>query len=113
VVCGAVTAFAASLNVNGTSLGAGNATVTACNTSASVNYTTTPSGGTYKVAAAPITSAVGCATMSYRVTLLGSSNSVLAEQTGTLDSTGAAAPDFSGSSVSASAVTGVALVITG
>ena len=114
VVFGAVTAFAATLNVTGTSLGAGNATVASCNSSASVTYTTaaTTNAKTYRVATAPVTSAVACAGLAYKVSLLGASGS-LGEVTGTLDSSGAAAPDFTSANVAAQDVTGVAVVITG
>ena len=115
VTFGAVTAFAATLNVTSKSLGAGNATVAGCNATAAVSYTTSYSASLpgYKVATAPVTTAVGCATMAYKVTLTGASNASLAEVTGTLDSSGAAAPDFTSSNIAASAVTGVSVVITG
>jgi hypothetical protein len=115
VTFGAVTAFAATLNVTSKSLGSGNATVAGCNATAAVSYTTTYSASLpgYKVATAPVTTAAGCATMAYKVTLTGTSNASLAEVTGTLDAAGAAAPDFSSSNVAASAVTGVSVVITG
>jgi hypothetical protein len=114
-VFGAVTAFAATLNVNTKSLGAGNATVASCNASASVSYNTAYSAALpgYKVTTAPVSTAVGCASMSYRVTLTGAGNSSLAEVTGTLDATGAASPDFSSNNVAAANVTGVSVVITG
>lgn len=115
VTFGAVTAFAATLSVTSKSLGSGNATVAGCNATASVTYTTTYSASLpgYKVATAPVTTAVGCATMAYKVTLTGSGNTSLGEVTGTLDSSGGASPDFSSSNVAASAVTGVSVVITG
>ena len=114
VVFGAVTAFAASLSVSSNSLGAGNATVQSCNSTASVTYNTAPSSGAYKVTTAPVTTAAACAGMSYRVTLTGASNATLGEVTGTLDATtGAALPDFTSANVNASAVQGVSVVITG
>ena len=115
VTFGAVTAFAATLNVTSKSLASGNATVAGCNATAAVSYTTSYSASLpgYKVATAPVTTAAGCASMAYKVTLTGASNALLAEVTGTLDGTGAAAPDFSSSNVAASAVTGVSVVITG
>jgi len=123
-VFGAVTAFAASLTVNSSSLGAGNATVGSCNSSAAVSYDTvgTTATKTYKVTTAtvttpavvaPATSAV-CGGMSFKVTLLGASNVVLGELPGTLDNlTGVGSVDFSSSNVPAVDVTGVAVVITG
>lgn len=115
VVFGAVTAFAATLTVNTKSLGAGNATVSSCNASASVTYNTAYSASLpgYKVTTAPVTSAVGCASMSYRVTLTGAANASLGEVTGSLDASGNASPDFTSSNVAASAVTGISVVITG
>jgi hypothetical protein len=114
-VFGAVTAFAATLNVSTQSLGSGNASVASCNTSAAVTYTTAYSATVpgYKVATAPITTAVACATKAYKVTLTGASNASLAELTGALDAAGAAAPDFSSSNISAALVTGVSVVISG
>lgn len=116
VVFGAVTAFAATLSVGSKTLGSGNATVASCNATANVTYNTAYASGLpgYKVTTAPVTTAAGCAGMSYKVTLTGASNVSLAEVTGTLDAvTGAATPDFSSNNVAASSVTGVSVVITG
>ena len=116
VTFGAVTAFAATLGVTSKSLGSGNATVASCNATANVTYTTAYSSASpigYKVATAPVTTALGCASMAYKVTLAGSGNTSLGEVTGTLDSSGAASPDFSSQNVAASLVTGVSVVITG
>lgn len=115
ITFGAVTAFAASLNVTSKTLGSGNATVNGCNATAAVTYNTAYSATLpgYKVTTAPVTTAVGCATMAYKVTLTGTSNASLAEVTGTLDSSGAANPDFTSNNIAASAVTGVSVVITG
>ena|SRR5688572_168668 len=115
VVFGGVTAFAASLSVSSTTLGAGNATVTSCNGSATVSYNTVYSATVpgYKVSTAPVVTAAGCSGLAYKVTLTGVANAALGEVTGTLDVTGAAAPDFSASNIAASAVTGVSVVITG
>src|SRR3954467_13136126 len=76
VTFGAVTAFAATLSVSSKSLGAGNATVATCNASAQVSYNTTYSATLpgYKVSTTPVTTAAGCATMSYKVTLTGAGN---------------------------------------
>jgi len=116
VTFGAVTAFAASLNVTSKSLSSGNATVATCNATASVTYTTTytatsPAG--YKVATAPVTTAATCLNMPYKVTLTGTNNTSLGEVTGTLDGSGSAAPDFTSKNIAASDVTGVSVVITG
>src|SRR3954468_426057 len=76
VVFGSVTAFAASLSVTSKTLGSGNATVASCNATVSVSYNTAYASTIpgYKVTTAPVTSAVGCATMAYKVTLTGASN---------------------------------------
>ena len=123
VVFGAVTAFAASLTVNTKGLGAGNATVGTCNSSASANYVSTlaTSGtnkGKYVVTGGTLTtdglSPSACKGMSYKVTLLDSVNVSLGEATGTLaDPTGDATLDFSSTSPVTSGVVGVAVVIAG
>ena len=115
VVFGAVTAFAATLTVNTKSLGAGNATVSSCNSSAAVTYNTSYASSIpgYKVTTAPVTSAVACASMSYKVTLTGASNASLGEVSGSLDASGNASPDFSATNIAASGVTGISVVITG
>ena len=115
VIFAMVYAFAATLNVNTKSLGAGGNAVASCNASANVSYNAVYSAALpgYKVSTVPITSAAGCANMAFRVTLTGAANASLGEVTGNLDATGAASPDFSASNVAASAVTGVQLVITG
>jgi hypothetical protein len=114
-VFGAVYAFAASLNVNSKSLGAGSGTVSSCNASAAVSYNTTYSAALpgYKVGTAPVASAAGCANMAYKVTLTGAAGTSLGEVAGTLDATGAASPDFSSANVNAANVTGVSVVISG
>jgi len=115
VTFGAVTAFAATLSVTSKSLGAGNQTVASCNAGAVVSYTTSYSSTVpgYIVATAPITTAAGCSGMSFRVTLTGSGNSSLGEQTGTLDGAGAGTATFTSLNVSAALVTGVSVAITG
>ena len=115
VVFGAVTAFAASFTVSSKTVVAGNATVSACNSSAAVTYNTVYSATLpgYTVTTTPITTAATCNGMAYKVTLMGASNVQLAEKTGTLDATGAASPDFTTSVVSVALITGVAVTITG
>jgi hypothetical protein len=114
-IFGAVFAFAASLTVNSNSLAAGSGSVAACNATAAVSYNTTYSATVpgYKVSTAPVTSAIACANMAYRVTLTGAASTSLGEVTGTLDASGAASPDFSASNVNAASVTGVSVVISG
>lgn len=115
VVFGAVTAFAATLTVNTNSLGSGTATVASCNSSAVVTYNTaaTTNAKTYDVTTAPVTSAATCSGKSYKVTLLGASNASLGEITGTLNTSGAATPDFTSLGIAAEDVVGVSVVISG
>jgi hypothetical protein len=115
VVFGVVTGFAASLTLNSKSVGAGNATVASCNASASISYNTSYSATIpgYKVGTTPFTTAAGCASMAYRVTLSGAANASLGEITGTTDASGNGTPDFSASNIAASSVTGVSVVISG
>lgn len=115
VVFGTASAFASSLTVSSTSLGSGNAGVSSCNASAAVTYNTAYASNIpgYEVTTTPVTSAAACNAKSYKVTLTGSSNTALAERTGTLDASGNATPDFSTSDVAAANVTGVSVVITG
>lgn len=118
VVFGGATAFAATLSVNSTSLGAGNATVASCNSAATVSYSTVPTTNakTYDVSTASITTSgtgTGCANMAFKVTLFGANNTTLGEKTGALDGTGAGSVDFTSLVVPASDVTGVAVVVTG
>ena len=118
VVFGAATAFAATLTVNSSSVGAGNTTVASCNSAAAVSYSTTPTTGTktYAVSTAAVSTSgtgTGCANMSFKVTLLGVGNSSLGERSGTLDGTGAGSVDFTSLAIPASDVTGVAVVVTG
>jgi hypothetical protein len=112
VVFGVVTAFAASLNVSSDSLGAGNATVAACQSAAHVTYSTT---GT-TVDSADVTfsgGAVGdeCDGLSAEVTLSGT-NSLSAAATATVANAVASA-DFSSANVNAEDVTDVSVVISG
>lgn len=117
VVFGAVTAFAASLTVNSSSLAAGNTTVAACNTHASVSYAPTASGTGFQTGTATVTitpddptnQPTPCDGMAFKVTLLGASNSVLATQSGTLSGNSGTA-SFT---ADAATVSGVAVVITG
>ena len=114
VVFGAVTAFAAGFTVTSTTVVSGNATVAACNSSASVSYTTawdaTLPG--YAVATAPVTTGAGCGSMAYKVSLTGTGGAQLAEQTGTLTS-GSATPNFASAHILAANVVGISVTITG
>ena len=111
VVFGAVTAFAATLNVSSTTLGAGNATVAACKDAAAVTYT--PTGANVGTATVTFSgTGAGCNGMTAQVTLTGINSlaSSPASGSGTVAS-GVATVNFS--SVAASDVTGVSVVITG
>jgi hypothetical protein len=121
VVAGLVTftgiyGLAASLNLSTSSLGAGTATVAACQ-AATINVTYTPSyAATIPGYAAGTVTAnnlqATCYSMPYRITLYGAAGASLGEVTGT---TPAAGTTFTASfaTASAAAVTGVALVISG
>lgn len=115
VTFGAVTAFAATLNVSSKSLSAGNASVSTCNAAANVTYTTSYSSSLpgYIVATAPITTAGTCSGMSFKVTLTGASGQLGTDVPGTLDGTGAGTATFTSQGISAALVTGVSVVITG
>ncbi len=114
-VFGVATAFAAALTVNSKTLGSGNAGVSSCNTTAAVSYNTAYDSALpgYEVTTTRVTTAVGCANKSYKVTLTGAANASLAERTGSLDASGNVTPDFATSNVAAADVTGVSVVITG
>jgi hypothetical protein len=117
VVFGAVTAFAATLNVSSTSLAAGNALVTSCNDNAAVSYANVANGTAFKVGTTTVTTSgaqsPGCGSMTFQVTLTGASGA-LASKTGTLASNGTGTVDFStGTAVDPHDVTGVSVVITG
>ncbi len=121
VVAGLVTftgmyGLAASLNLSTSSLGAGTATVAACQ-AATINVTYTPSyAATIPGYATGTVTAnnlqTTCYSMPYRITLYGAAGVSLGEVTGT---TPAAGTTFTASFATASAasVTGVALVISG
>ncbi|MGA9114912.1 MAG: hypothetical protein WB802_14120 [Candidatus Dormiibacterota bacterium] len=109
-------ALAASLNVTSDNLGAGTATVAACQ-SATLNATYTPlsytSGTGYTAATVTVNNLQStCYGVPYRVTLYGSGGASLGEATGTTPGTGTTfAAAFT--AVSAASVTGVAVVLGG
>jgi hypothetical protein len=112
--------LAASLSVNSDTLGAGNATVAACQAgTVSVSYTSSYS------ASAPVgyqatnvnlgnldTTSGGCGGKAVKVTLSGAANVSLGEYTGTVPSSGTTM-SLSASGIAASSVTGVSVVIAG
>jgi hypothetical protein len=111
-----VYALAASLTVSSSSLGAGTATVAACQ-SATLNATYTPltytAGTGYTAATVTVNNLQSsCYSVPYRVTLYGTGGTSLGEATGTTPATGSTfAAAFT--AVSASSVTGVAVVLGG
>lgn len=113
-VFGAVTGFAATLNVNSDTLGAGDKVVASCNATASVKYTTAFVTGSYKVATVPVTTAATCKGLDYKVTLTGATSNVLGEKTGTLSATdGSTTLDVASLAIPAASVTGVSIVLSG
>jgi uncharacterized membrane protein (UPF0136 family) len=122
VVFGAVYGLAASLGVSSKSLGAGNASVSACQSgtltaSYAVSYDSSLPGykvGVVTVSGLDTTSPTNCASKAFRVTLTNSSNASLAEVTGTTPASGTTfTADFTSSGVLASSVTGVHVSIAG
>ena len=115
VVFGAVTAFAATLNVSSSSLGAGNATVQSCNDNAAVTYTV--ASGKVSTAVVTISGAQAsghCDGKTAQVTLTGASGS-LGSATATVGSTTTdiATANLASANIDPSLVTGVSVVITG
>jgi hypothetical protein len=122
LVFGAVYGLAASLGVSSKSLGAGNASVAACQSATltatyAVSYDSTIPGykvGVVTVTGLDTTSTTNCASKSFRITLTNSSNTSLAEVTGTTPASGTSfTADFSSSNVPAANVAGVHLAIAG
>jgi hypothetical protein len=108
--------LAAGLNLTTSTLGAGTATVAACQ-AATLNVTYTPSYASTIPGYAAGTVTVNnlqstCYNMAYRITLSGAAGASLGEVTGTTPASGST---FTASFATASAasVTGVALVISG
>ena len=111
-----VYALAASLSVTSNNLGAGTATVAACQ-AATLNATYTPlayaAGTGYTAATVTVTNLQStCYTVPYRVTLYGAGGTSLGEATGTTPGSGTTfAAAFT--AVSAASVTGVSVVLAG
>ncbi len=116
-VFGAVFGLAASLTVNTDTLGAGSATVAACQaTPLTVTYATSyVAGSSYRVGVVTVTGmAAGCFTKPYKISLTGTANAQLAEMTGTTPGSGTSfTADFSAANINAASVLGVHLVISG
>ena len=110
--------LAASLNVSSSGLGAGNASVAACQAGAlTSSYATAYSSSTpgYNVGVVTVNGlASTCYSKSFKVTLVNSSNTSLGEVTGTAPSSGTSfTADFTSANASAASVTGVHVLITG
>jgi hypothetical protein len=120
VVFGSVTAFAASLTVNSTSLGAGNGTVASCNASANVSYTSAfdATAHAYELATTTVTTVAGspsaCSGKAYKITFLDASDAqVGSEVTGTIAANGNDTATVTSQHIAASSVANLAVVITG
>lgn len=112
VVFGVVTAFAASLTVSSSSLGAGDATVAACQSDAAVTYTTTGSTVHQAVVTFSGGTSGACDTLTAQVTLTGTGGVLPKTETAAVGSD-VATVDFTSDSVPAHDVTGVSVVISG
>lgn len=121
-IFGAVFGLAASLGVSSKTLGAGNASVVACQAgtltaSFATSYDSTIPG--YKVGVVTVngldtTSGTNCASKAFRILLTNSSNASLGEVTGTTPASGTSfTADFTSSNSLAANVAGVHVVITG
>jgi hypothetical protein len=117
VTFGGVYGLAASLNLTSDSLGAAQNVVAACQATAmNATYTSTYSASApgYTVGTVTVTGlAAGCYTKAYKITLSGAANASLGEATGTTPSSGTSFAATFSPAVSASLVTGVAVVISG
>lgn len=116
-VFGGIYGLAASLGVSSGALGAGDATVVACQSTAiTVGYSPSYSGGSYSATTVSIngldTAANKCGSKAIKVTLSGAGGASLGEQTDTTPSSGTSM-NVSFSGVSAAAVEGVSVAITG
>jgi hypothetical protein len=122
VVFGGVYGLASSLGVNGQTLGAGSASIAACQsatltTSYATAYDATIPGykvGVVTVTGLDTTSMTNCASKAFKVTITGTGNASLGQVTGTTPSSGTSfTADFTSNAVAASAVLGVHIAITG
>jgi hypothetical protein len=114
---GTVYGFAASLNLNTASLGAAQTSVAACQSAAltatySSSYSASAPG--YTVGTVTVTGlASSCYGMAYKITLSGTGDASLGEATGTTPSSGSSFSATFSPAVSAGAVTGISVVISG
>jgi hypothetical protein len=114
---GIVFGFAAALNLTTDSLGAATTTVAACQAGAlNATYTSTYSAAApgYTVGTVTVTGlAATCYSKAYKVTLSGAANASLGEATGTTPAAGTSFAATFAPAVSAAAVTGISVVISG
>jgi hypothetical protein len=117
IAFGSMYGLAASLNLTSDSLGAGTATVAACQSATlHATYTTTYSATApgYTVGTVTVTGlASTCYSMPYKITLSGAAGASLGEATGTTPASGTSFAATFSPAVSAASVTGVNLVISG
>jgi hypothetical protein len=117
IAFGGVYGLAASLNLTSDSLGAGTATVAACqsatlNATYTTSYSATAPG--YTVGTVTVTGlAATCYTKPYKVTLATTAGASLGEATGTTPSSGTSFSVTFSPAVSAASVTGISVVISG
>ena len=118
IVFAGVLGLAASLNVNSNTLGAGSASVAACQSgtltaSYATSYSSTLPG--YQVGVVTVSGLQsGCYSKSFRVLLSNSSNTSLGEVTGTTPSSGTTfTADFTTSNVAAANVANINVTIAG
>lgn len=109
--------LAASLNLTSDSLGAGTATVAACQAGAlNATYATAYSASApgYTLGTVTVTGlATTCWSKAYKITLSGAGNTSLGEATGTTPAVGVSFPATFSPAVSAASVTGISVVISG
>ena len=117
ITFGGIYGLAASLNLTSDSLGAGNATVAACQAGAlNATYTTSYSAAApgYTVGTVTVTGlAASCYSKAYKVTLSGAGSVSLGEATGTTPAAGTSFAATFAPAVSAASVTGISVVLSG
>ena len=117
ITFGGIYGLAASLNLTSDSLGAGNATVAACQAGAlNATYTTSYSATApgYTVGTVTVTGlAASCYSKAYKITLSGAGSASLGEATGTTPAAGTSFAAAFAPPVSAASVTGISVVLSG
>lgn len=117
ITFGGIYGLAASLNLTSDTLGAGTATVAACQAAAlNATYTSTYSATApgYTVGTVTVTGlASSCYSKPYKITLSGAGNASLGEATGTTPASGTSFAATFSPAVGAASVTGISVVISG